>query len=90
MKKRAMKKWIPKNTPYCDGCKWHKYIKTIEYNHHERNCPNDNECEYRDKCWTTESTSCQVKVYRCEYLGYTDCNEDSLLWDGVKECGISY
>lgn len=22
MKKRQMKKWIPKNTPYCHGCKW--------------------------------------------------------------------
>lgn len=31
MKKRAMKKWIPKGTPYCNNCKWHKYIKTIKY-----------------------------------------------------------
>ena len=22
MKKRQMKKWIPKGTPYCHGCKW--------------------------------------------------------------------
>lgn len=23
MKKRAMKKWIPKSTPYCENCRWH-------------------------------------------------------------------
>lgn len=86
MKKRAMKKWIPKGTPYCNNCKWHKYIKTIKY-HRDTYCPHAKECE--EKCWTTFNTSCHVNVYRCEYLKYTDWNEDSLLWDGCKECGVS-
>jgi len=88
MKKRAMKKWIPKNTIYCYDCKWWKFIKVIELNRYNINCPN-NDCKDKDKCWTTPSTSCRVKVCRCEYLGYTDSNEDSLLWDRCKECGVS-
>ena len=76
MKKRAMKKWIPKNQCYCytitgksrDGklktetCKWHKFNK----NH--------------DK---------QENGY-CSYLNKGDWQENgtSLLWDRCKECGI--
>lgn len=28
MKKRTMKKWIPKNTCYCENCKWRRINKT--------------------------------------------------------------
>lgn len=76
MKKRAMKKWIPKNPCYCyniigkdvDGsakiniCKWHRVDKK-HYN--------------------------QENGY-CIYLGKGDWQESgtSLLWDKCKECGI--
>jgi len=29
MKKRAMKKYIPKNTMYCGNCKWRHFLGTI-------------------------------------------------------------
>lgn len=90
MKKRAMKKYIPKNTLYCHNCKWRKYIKTITFNKDIKNCPHNNTCDSNDKCWTTPSTSCYVRVFKCEYMQYTDWNEESLLWDGCKECGIGY
>lgn len=86
MKKRKMKKYIPKHTLYCGNCPWRKYIKTIEYNK-ATYCPNSKECQ--EECWTTPSTSCNVRVYKCEYMGYTDYKEESLLWDGCKECGVS-
>lgn len=88
MNKLDMEKLIPKNTPYCDNCPWRKFIKTIEYNHNEKNCPYNGDCEDEGKCWTTPKTSCRVRVYRCEYLDYTDWTEESLLWDGCKECDI--
>ena len=44
------------------------------------------ECE--GKCWTNEQTRCYTEVWRCEYMGYTDYDQDSLLWDGCKECGV--
>lgn len=78
MKKRAMKKWIPKNTCYCyniidktkegklttKNCKWYKYLKSIS------------------------GFKSYEKVFKCEYLGYIDYEQDSLLWDKCKECGI--
>lgn len=89
MKKRAMKKWIPKGI-YCHGdgtkknpnCKWRKYIKTVKLN--KANCPSSSTC--KEECWTKPNNSCQERVYRCEYLKYTDYHEDSLLWDACKEC----
>lgn len=99
MKKRAMKKWIPKNTAYCLGCKWHRYIKTL-YLHASPTttksihpseytwslCNYRDDCEGKARCWTTPEYSCSKNVYRCEYLGITDFNKDTLLWDGCKEC----
>lgn len=99
MKKRAMKKWIPKNTIYCCNCKWRRYIKTkiLHKNPDELKAINFphvviEKCEFADECnrdcWTTEQTRCRNEVWRCEYMGYTDYNQDSLLWDGYKECGV--
>lgn len=31
MKKRSMKKWIPKATPYCENCKWHRIYSNKPY-----------------------------------------------------------
>lgn len=81
-----MKKYIPKNTVYCKDCPWLKYIKTTILN--KDNCEFANECDL--KCQTSPETSCRYKVYRCEYMGFTDYKENTLLWDGVKECGVSY
>ena len=100
MKKRAMKKWIPKDTDYCGSCKWRRYIKTIFW--HARplttqlsppeegcewtQCDISKECESNQRCWMGATESCFVHVYRCEYLGLTDTIGDTLLWDGCKEC----
>lgn len=96
MKKRAMKKWIPKGL-YCydivkskNGkhmrrtCKWFKYITTII--HDENNCKYANECDNIIQGIGCEN--CPTNVYRCKYLNYTDWNEESLLWDSCKECGV--
>lgn len=87
IKKRSMKKWIPKNTPYCGNCKWLKYITTIKY-HRKTDCKYAKECT--EICWSNPFNSCYSTVFKCEYLNYTDWNQDSLLWDGCKECGLKY
>lgn len=91
MKKRAMKKWIPKGA-YCHGngakkypnCKWRKYIATIKRN--KSNCEYSNES--KEECWSKPNNSCYHVVYKCEYMKYIDWTQDSLLWDACKECGI--
>lgn len=95
MKKRAMKKWIP-NGIYCHGnlgsdynrkrnppCKWLKYITTKN--------SNTTNCEFTKQCKGVKDNKCggcSIEVYRCEYMNYTDWEEDSYLWDECKECGI--
>lgn len=80
-----MKKYIPKHTLYCRNCPWRKYITTIILN--KSNCEYANECDL--ECQTSPESSCHIIVYRCEYLGFTDWKQETLLWDGVKECGVS-
>ena len=67
MKKRAMKKWIPKNTGYCYDC--------------------NSKCKWRS---LKVDKPKQENGY-CEYLkkGDWEYEHSSLLWDSVKECGIS-
>ena len=91
MKKRAMKKWIPRGI-YCHGngtkkypnCKWRKHIATIK--------KDKSNCEYafvcNEECWSKPSNSCYNLVYKCEYMKYIDWTQDSLLWDACKECGV--
>lgn len=82
IKKRTMKKWIPKNTDYCGKCKWRKYLGIYELN--ETNCKYTKEClEKHGEC-----TKCTHGIYKCEYLNYIDKTNESLLWDGCKECGV--
>lgn len=103
MKKRAMKKWIPRDTCYCGGCKWRKYIRTdlmckSEYKNNVMNNIRQldkgdkiiecNHTDCKEECWTDPSSSCRAIVYRCDYLNYTDLEQNSLLWDGCKECEI--
>lgn len=94
MKKRAMKKWIPKDTCYCGNCKWRHFLGEIK---HHKNPPNEKGwevCQYANECakecHSGGSTNCAALVYRCDYLGLTDKEQDSLLWDGCKECGVHY
>lgn len=86
MKKRAMKKWIPQGD-YCyngkKSCKWWQYIKTVKRD--RSNCEFSKTC--KEECWTKPDNSCKERIQRCEYLKYTDCHENSLLWDSCKECG---
>lgn len=84
MKKMAMKKWIPRNTPYCGSCKWRNYYGTIKLD--KTNCEHSKTCN--DTCWSSPETSCQVSIIGCKYLGIVDKTEDTLLWDGCKECEI--
>lgn len=91
MKKRSMKKWIPKGM-YCHGdgskkrpyCKWLRYLGTVKRD--KSNCKYSKDCN--EKCWSTSEASCDNHIYRCDYLKYTDFNQDSLLWDECKECGV--
>ena len=88
MKKRAMKKWIPRGV-YCHGtgtkkypyCKWRKYIGIKKIN--------NTNCEYANTCEESESDcDCSHSIYKCEYMNYIDFEQNSLLWDACKECGV--
>lgn len=95
MNRRQKKKKIPKHTLYCDHCPFWQYIERTILCKDVKNPPYPGkwkECEYQDcekGCWKTPQTSCSVRVVRCRYMKYTDEREESLLWDGCKECGIS-
>lgn len=72
-------------------CPYWKHIKTTRL--YEDNAKL---CQYRDDCNTFENNECGVSpsktcttaIIRCEYLEFTDIDEDSLLWDQCKECNI--
>lgn len=76
MKKRAMKKWIPKDTPYCYGSL--KPIKgipgAVSYVGH---------CKWRVLRKITDEYGTREE-YFCRYTG---CFDEGLLWDACKECG---
>ena len=84
MKKRAMKKWIPKGM-YCYEsnyeCKWHKCVGVKKTNH--------SNCRYNNDCKVSSSyCDCSHLIYKCEYMNYIDFEQNSLLWDACKECGV--
>lgn len=87
MKKRAMKKYIPEGI-YCydnnKSCKWWKRLYTKRLD--RSNCEFAKTCE--EKCWEHPDTQCEIIVCKCEYLNYIDREQDSLLFDSVKECGV--
>lgn len=82
MKKRSMKKWIPRGC-YCDGCKYWHHINTIRLN--KSNCDVAEGC--KEECWSTLENSCRARVIKCDYINYTDKYEETLLCEGIKECG---
>jgi hypothetical protein len=93
MKKWKMKKHIPRNTVYCGKCKWRQFLGTIKLH---KNPPNEKgwrKCEYTDctkECHSGGTTNCSVEIWRCAYLRMVDDTQESLLWDGCKECGVHY
>ena len=50
------------------------------------------ECEFANtctkECWQGRENACETKIVRCEYLGVTDYEEDTLLWDQCKICDV--
>lgn len=85
MKKRAMKKWIPKGF-YCydkNGmCKWRKWIGIKR--HTKEECDN---MFGEGECASVNCEECDTSIFKCEYLGLIDEEADTLLWDACKECG---
>ena len=75
MKKRSMKKWIPKGTPYCYAA-----LKPIKGSHGVRYVGH---CPWRVIRTRTDENRTH-KEYFCLYTGEFD---QGLLWDAVKECG---
>lgn len=86
MKKRKMKKYIPKETMYCQDCRWWKFLGYN--NHYLGDCKYREDCD--DECGTSAETRCKSLIIRCEYMGYTDDQNESLLWDRCKECDTHY
>lgn len=95
MKKRVMKKYIPKNTIYCGSCKWRHYLGTVKYHINPpdeagwEKCNLPDGCDKND-CWTDSCTSCYSEIWKCDYLGLIDKQQETLLWHGCKECGVHY
>lgn len=79
MKKRLMKKKIPKNTHYCLDCPHRKFLGFEDLNR--------DACKYAEVCDSEGGCNCRIHIYKCNYLNYTDHEEESLFWDGCKECG---
>lgn len=79
MKKRAMKKWIPKNTVYCYESLKPKNDGTfaVAYVRH---------CKWRKR----KKHNGEYEIF-CEYLKKFDSEIScGLLWDACKECGEHY
>lgn len=76
MKKRAMKKYIPKNTLYC---------YTVKY-------VNGKRTEVPCKYWVSNSNKPEQLNGYCKFLKQGDWMEEGtfLLWDQCKECKVSH
>lgn len=75
MKKRAMKKYIPKNTLYC---------YTVKYVNGKRKVT---PCKY----WSLNNNKPEQSNGYCKFLKAGDWEDNGtlLLWDQCKECGVS-
>ena len=61
MKKRAMKKWIPRNTIYCGSCKWRSFSSKFLENR-------NGFCKYLGK------SDYQLPSTSLLWLGCKECN----------------
>lgn len=94
MKKRSMKKWIPRDTDYCykilkvnkdlsikiKKCRNLIYSSTIDDIITTPKEPNST--EYIEK-------PCKLSIYRCRYTGRNTL-EDACLYDNCKCCDVGY
>lgn len=95
---------IPKGR-YCDNCPYYETIginylirdlsivteelKSILSSKDQwKECPHSGNCTAN--CIRSGQPVCYEKRVRCDYLNYTDNNEDTLLHDGVKQCAINF
>lgn len=78
MKKRAMKKWIPHDLAYCEGCKW--WRDQTDRCVHKRE-----ECQFQDVC-QEDCGVCTQPISYCEYLHYREYGQYPL-GDMCKVCG---
>lgn len=93
MKKRAMKKYIPKDTVYC----YHMAGVLKDKKGNTRGIKT-NTCRWRkflgmrtvEGEYNGEHYKEKIPVYQCKYLGIIDNDMDTLLWDSCKECGEHY
>ena len=60
---------------YCYKCRWHKCVGVKK--------TNNSDCKV-----SSSYCDCSHLIYKCEYMNYIDFNQDSLLWDSCKECGV--
>lgn len=77
MKKRAMKKYIPRETMYCDGCKNYIYFKIV----------NDYMVYPKNGNKETIKISCKYIAHKCRYTNVSD-ERDALLYDQCKVCNV--
>lgn len=80
-----MKKYIPKNTDFCYGCKWYRQLPLNFYDR-------EHGCEYADICTQdckTQKTPCGESGVMCQYSNFIDYKLDSKLKDSVKICRVS-
>lgn len=86
MKKRQKKKYIPKNTLFCSGCKY--YV-----NNGEQILTREKGCKFADVCTSNclglQKKACTYYDCKCLYLNYTDKDGETSLIDGVKICNVS-
>lgn len=94
MTKEDMAMQIPKGF-YCNGtdfhCPWYKHVGTIKL--HKPPVPEGYFlCNWSDNCkescFTDKHNSCRHEVVKCEYLGITDWEENTHLWDACKQCDV--
>ena len=84
MKKRAMKKWIPKNTVYC-----YEHLERI--NRDSWGMKYVGHCKWRVRKKHKPDEYGIEEEWFCKYLGRFDSELGcGLLWDACKECGEHY
>lgn len=65
-------------------CPYYKQLGSIKYNREPQN--DELLCIYDCNLYPNRCRGCESKVIHCDYLDYTDFDQDTLLWDRVKEC----
>lgn len=56
---------------YCYNCKWRSFVRL----------------KLVVGVYEGEPYEEHIPIFKCKYLNITDKDMDTLLWDGIKECG---